>query len=323
MRWASRLSALSLAFAGTDNKEADPGDSRYGLGAFTKYLGPARWSFTYAGTHFSGVDWAYLKDGHYESGVAEIAARWLDRDLALAGTETTKFVFVHYPSGQAGFWPVLARHRVAMVFGGHSHRHKRFSHGGVAAMTTINLRGNGACTLGVVGENYVEVVNRCAGCKSDPSYHSKHCAMAWYKRPNHTGRRGELQEATDVQLAGGARPIGNVPTRDLEVIAEVEQRSARAVGLRIRPKDASGEPFEVCRDGDELVAGYLRIPFNVVPGKSLEQLHVVVVGGVAEIYVNKGLKLTVRCPLKSGAAVELFSTDGAAKFKNLKLWPLK
>ena len=51
----------------------------HGNGAYTKYLGPIRWSFDYAGVHFVGLDWAREVAGTIQTGVAPSAVRWLAR----------------------------------------------------------------------------------------------------------------------------------------------------------------------------------------------------------------------------------------------------
>ena len=69
------LDVLSVTF--TANKIAWYEND--GNGAYTKYLGPIRWSFDYAGVHFVGLDWAREVAGTIQTGVAPSAVRWLAR----------------------------------------------------------------------------------------------------------------------------------------------------------------------------------------------------------------------------------------------------
>ena len=150
-------------YVAIDKKDADTSDPGYAYGLFTKHLGPARWSFTYAGAHFVGLDWASLKEGRY---VNAVSVAWLEEDLKLVVRGTPIFIFIHYPSGDPRFWEVAAKYGVTQVFAGHSHRRMRFRHNGVPALTTINLRGNGPSTLGIVTGDGLLLVDRCPGCKA-------------------------------------------------------------------------------------------------------------------------------------------------------------
>ena len=105
----------------------------HGNGAYTKYLGPIRWSFSRAGIHFVGLDWAYIdpKNGHAEMGVPDVSTAWLRQDLKRQKPGTRTFLFLHQPwSPTNAFWDVLVEHKVELVLGGHSHRNLDMSHRG-------------------------------------------------------------------------------------------------------------------------------------------------------------------------------------------------
>ncbi len=111
----------------------------HGYGAYTRIVGPFRWSFNYAGTHFAGLDFNKLVDGQWSWGVPESAAAWLDGDLALVPPGTRIIVFVHFPTGVESFQKVLEKHKVAQVFHGHDHVDLAHARGSVPCLSSGSL----------------------------------------------------------------------------------------------------------------------------------------------------------------------------------------
>lgn len=99
------------------------------------------WSFDYGPVHVVVVD----QYAYYRLSSEQVA--WIDEDLAKT-TKTWKFVVLHEPGWSAGgkhsnntdvqrqLQPLLERHGVAIVFGGHNHYYARCEVGGVVHITT-------------------------------------------------------------------------------------------------------------------------------------------------------------------------------------------
>ena len=173
------------------NIKTDKTHPDYCNGVFTKYLGPIRWSFDYAGAHFVGLDWRCIApNGVYESGCPQSAIDWLDKDLARVKPGATIIGFIHFPYSPFNFWETLGKYKVTRVLGGHSHRYERLESHGVVATTVLNLR-DAACQIGIVGEAGLEIVDRCPGCgKGGAASHSKYCALVSSSLAAPPGRPG-------------------------------------------------------------------------------------------------------------------------------------
>jgi len=111
----------------------------YGYGAYTRLVGPFRWSFDYAGIHFAGLDFNKVAGGEWSWGVPESAVAWLDGDLALVPPGRRIFVFVHFPSGVDALQKVLQKHKVAQVFHGHDHTDFAHARGGVPCLSSGSI----------------------------------------------------------------------------------------------------------------------------------------------------------------------------------------
>ncbi|MBN1421491.1 MAG: metallophosphoesterase [Planctomycetes bacterium] len=111
----------------------------HGYGFFTHVVGPLRWSFTYAGIHFAGVDFNRLDGDKWSWGVPDSAIAWLERDLALREPGMRTFLFVHFPQGPDSFKELVARGGVTQIFHGHDHVDRESLFGGVPCLSSGSI----------------------------------------------------------------------------------------------------------------------------------------------------------------------------------------
>ncbi len=293
----------------------------HGNGAFTKYLGPVRWSFTYAGVHFVGLDWALIdpKEGTAELGVPDVATEWLRRDLLRQKPGTRAFVFLHQPwSPTDAFWDVLVEHKVEIVLGGHSHRNVDMSRRGITALTTMNLRGPYR-TLTIHQDRY-EIIDRCLGCK-DPSYHSRNCRL---KAPelDTLARRQAHHQLAEIALASKEQALEQLPGDGVEIVARIETGQAKRCGVRIVPSDSPEEVVEIACAGESLFVDGLEIPAVPLPGDAHFDLRVLISSG--RLILTSNLRVVYEKPLKLRGPLRaiLFAEDGEARFRNIEAWGL-
>ena len=299
-----------------------------GTGAFTQYLGPIRWSFTYAGAHFAGVDWADVKHGSHES-TPEIAADWLDRDLGALPPGTRSFVFMHFPSACARFVEVVAKYKVTHIFGGHNHTHSEYTLDGIPATTTINLRGKG-CLLGIVQSNAFDVVAYCGGCKGTPGYHSKACALGKFQsslRPPIEQRVSllpELERRHGQHAGASAQPLSSsthildAGPGPVQVAAEIEPGTARKCGLRI----GAGETVEIAWADRILTVAGVPIPCVLTPPAKTVSCQLLIEHNTLTFYANQMIRLVKSVNVDQAAKVTLFAESGRALFNKVDVWAL-
>ncbi|MHC4982752.1 MAG: metallophosphoesterase [Planctomycetota bacterium] len=295
-----------------------------GHGAFTKHLGPIRWSFDYAGCHFFGVDWMRWPDGKLEEGTPRVGLEWLQKDLSRLEPGTKIFGFVHYfPSAGESFFALMRKHKVTHVFGGHNHRHGRYLIDGVAGTTTISLRGNGGCTLGIVCESGFDAVFRCAGCKgAAPTDHCSLCGLWQLKHkllPSLLPRRGRRQTISETSLGPGTKEIRTGQAAAVEIAAEIQPATAEKVGLMIEGQ----EPVEIAYDGKSLEVAGVSIPFSLRPNEKALRWHLVVENGKMTFYANSLIRVDKAVDLKSVSKVTFFAEGGSALVKRADVWELK
>ncbi len=111
----------------------------HGYGAYTRRVGPFRWSFGYAGIHFAGVDFNQLADGQWKWGVPQSAVDWLEKDLARVPAGARIFVFLHFPIGVEALQKVLEKYNVAQIFHGHDHVDAARKFGSVPCVSSASL----------------------------------------------------------------------------------------------------------------------------------------------------------------------------------------
>ncbi|MCE5325190.1 MAG: metallophosphoesterase [Planctomycetaceae bacterium] len=298
-----------------------------GAGGFTKYLGPIRWSFDYAGVHFASIDWwdPDIKE-HVEGSAPPIAAAWLDKDLSAVKAGTRTILLIHFPSGCRQYYDVIAKHKVSQIFGGHNHRHAFYSDAGIPAVTTVNPETSGSGNLCVVTQNAIDVVFYCNGGKGGPNYHGKLCGLssrwAYKDMPVPTGTPGKAQSVTDVTLDGATKGIDAGVAQGVKIVAEFVPGSAKRVGLRL----GAAEKIEITFTGQTLDAAGAPIPFVLLPCDARTvKLQVTIGGGLMLLEANSRIRMARAKAVKvdNPAAVTLFAEGGKAEFKKVEITALK
>lgn len=271
-----------------------------GFAGFTKHLGPPRWSFDYAGSHFVAVDW----EGN--------PGPWYGEDMKRVKPGTTVFGFVHYRSGLRG---------AHYVFYGHVHiqEHKRPN-----VIAVVNLSGNGGCTLGIVHKSGVDIVDRCAGCKSgQPRYHSRsRCLLGQLRSqtfPALQQRRLAHQTLVDQTLKNGSKTIRMSEGKPIEIVLTMTPGSAARTGIRIGLEKI----LEVAIEGNQLTVAGVPIPF--VPREQQKDItiNLLLENGRFMLYANDLIHFTKPYACDNAGEIALFSDGGDAVFKQVDVWELK
>lgn len=294
-------------------------DPRRGYWGFTKYLGPVRWSFNCAGVHFVGVDWADMSSGEYDEGVPEVAANWLDQDLAARPPGTRTFLFVHFFFGCQKYVDVVAKHRVSHMFGGHNHKDKEYDINGVPGSTVLNA-GSRATLVGIVRPDGYDVVHYCGGCKESPHYHNKRCALA----PGLpllaavAGRRQAPVAAADVTVTDGTHDLLAAGAEPVEVRLSFKPGTAKRCGLRFGDR----ETVDVAFAGDTLTVADTAMPFVPRPIDDGVHLHAILDGDTLVVFANKLLRLTRKVRVDRPGLVRVFAEGGGVSFASAESWTL-
>ncbi len=271
-----------------------------GFGGYTKYLGPPRWSFDYAGSHFVGIDW----EGN--------PGPWFAEDMKRVKAETTVFGFVHYRSGL---------HGAHYVFYGHVHvQEQRKPH----LSSVINLSGNGGCTLGIVHQNGVDVVERCSGCKAgQPRYHSRRrCRLrqlSYRLIPALTPRRRDNRNLGATVLNDSTAAIKMSAGKPIEIDLVLSPGSAKRAGLRI----GDNRILEIALDGALLEVGGVPIPFIPREEQTDVTMHLLLENGTFDLYVNDLIHFSKPYDYDTPAVVTFFADGGQAEFKSVDVWELQ
>jgi len=293
----------------------------HGSNAFTKYLGPLRWSFTYAGVHFMGHDWAELDEkGHLSGGTCRAAISWFKQELARLKPGTRVFLFAHshWSPHEKEIFELLRQYKTELYLAGHSHKNLDMSFGGLKLLTTVNLTAKeGPYRMVHVHAQGHEIVDRCpAGI----GRHTRSCGV--HQPAALDGLRRQKVDVPDFALGRGARQVDGLQSRWLELAAEVTPPGGGRCGIRIVSTDAAVPPLELGFQGNEMVSGPLVVPAVRAPGEATFQVRVHVLNGQAQVRCNSRVcwetPLTTDAPLR----MEFFSDADGAQFGKIEAWCL-
>jgi len=306
---------------GHGKKRLDP-HPLAGNGAYTKNLGPVRWSFDYAGARFVGLDWMDPSIPPEVNGaVPRVAADWLEKDLRSVKPGSRIFVFVHFPSGCAKFAQVVARYKVTHLFGGHNHRHRHYNVAGSPAVTSINFMAGGS--LITVEKDDFTPMQFCLGYKG-PDHHSKRCSLSLPRRgllSSLRARQGKPQSLDPGKLSGAAKALKVGKAHGLRIAMEVTPAAAKKVGVRI---GQGPKAVEVSWKGNMLNVAGVPVPFGwEAYDKKTLLWNIVIEGGRIEFYANKRYRLEKALNVDAAGGVTFFAEGGQAVVKNARGWPLK
>ncbi len=298
------------------NINTDKTHPDYCNGVFTKYLGPIRWSFDYAGAHFVGLDWRYIApNGVYESGCPQSAIDWLDKDLARVKPGATIIGFIHFPYSPFNFWETLGKYKVTRVLGGHSHRYERLESHGVVATTVLNLR-DAACQIGIVGEAGLEIVDRCPGCgKGGAASHSKYCALVSSSLAALQAGRGANYPPGRKSVTNGAAAVQDFAAKGVSISVKLDPGEGKA-GLRIGDK----QTVEIACTRKGLLVNGVEVPLTVA---GPPQLEVFDDGKTLTVYAMPGVRTIQSHPVDQPGKVAIFAEGGTGKFDSFSVWELR
>lgn len=289
-----------------------------GYGPYTQYLGPVRYSFTYAGVHFVALDWArIMEDGKLQTGVPDTVIDWLKKDLAHLKPGTRTFVFMHHDfrHGDDKFWDVLVEHKIELVIAGHSHRNKEETRRGIKRLTTQNLCG--PYRLLTIHDKGHSIVNRCftgSAVGHAHSYAGK-CKMSEWKTLNL--KRGMHTEILN-QEVNGSHIVPGFQAQQMEILADIEPRDAKKIGLRV-----GSAHVIISTASDQLSFDEVQTP--AVRGREDKhyQVRVIVAAGKVLVFANNRVQFERPLTLTKPAPVELNATEGKCVYRKLDLWEIK
>ncbi len=297
-------------------------DPLAGYGPYTKYLGPLRYSFTFADIHFVALDWARITpDGKLQTGVPDTVIDWVKKDLAQIKPGTRTFVFMHHDfrHDDDRFWDVLVGHKIELVIAGHSHRNKEETRRGIKRLTTQNLCG--PYRLLTVHDKGHDIVNRCFTGSTKGHVHSYagKCKMA-VEFNAFKSKRGSHTEIVQRELKATHR-IETFQAREFELLAEVDLGSAKKFGLRF---GTGPEMTELAiTSADLLQIGNVQTPGVRGREDKHYRLQIVAAAGKLLIQANNRVQYEKSLDLKKPCTVELFATDGTAMVRRVDLWEIK
>ncbi len=297
-------------------------DPLAGYGPYTKYLGPLRYSFNFAGIHFVALDWArIMDDGKLQTGVPDIVIDWIQKDLAQLKPGTRTFVFMHHDfrHDDDKFWDVLVKHNVERVIAGHSHRNKEETRRGIKRLTTQNLCG--PYRLFTVHDKGHDIVNRCftGSTKGHTHSYAGKCKMA-LEFNSFKAKRGSHTEIASREVKA-THAIESFKAKELEIVAEVEAGTAKRFGLRIGTGKTRIE-WAITGD-DALQIDSVKSPAVRGREDTHYRVHMILAGGKLLVQANNRVQYEKAVSLKEPCSVELFAEGGTTMFRKVDLWEIK
>ena len=293
----------------------------HGSGAYTKYLGPIRWSFDYAGCHFVGLDWVYEeKDGKLEGGVPKTCIEWLEKDFARLKPGTRIFPFCHSQwCPNEKFYDLLRMHKMELFLAGHSHQNLDVSSDGLKMLTTVNLLGKEAPFRVLhVYEGGHDVVDRCAGTQPN---HRRDCELC-VPGPIPSLRRETVELANQTVADKQAIKVGNIRAPWIELEAEFAAPATGTCGVRLTSDDPAVKPVEVRFEKNSLVCGGLTVPEVRLHDADKYRLRIHALNGYLQVRVNDRVHFERPLPTDKPWGAELISAGGSANFSKVQLWKL-
>lgn len=313
-------------YVGIHDPKWTTADPLFGGGAWTKHLGPTRWSFDYAGRHFVGIDWVTPQGDKLECGIPPIALEFLKRDIELAPAGSDLFVFAHYPDVPAGLLNPQ-KFREVGVFGGHSHSYALWGDGRNTFFTTqIALWGAGGCGLVHTGTNGVQLLSRCAGCKwgdwvgmARTGNHLNLCPLhnfAFVLWPQAEKAHIEVGKVTDKPLSAAETIDLGKLEKSAQVEVELDRGNAREVGVKF---DGDKQAVVLSWDGTWLACDGIRVPMPLREWEKTVRVRAIAGGGVIRMQVNGMYEFSRPLPA-AAIKVAAYANGGTATIKTFTAW---
>lgn len=288
-----------------------------GYGPFTKRLGPARWSFDFAGIHFVGVD-------VIEERKVKAMVDWLEKDLSHVRPGARVVMAYHYPDpgGDARFEKLLRDYKVELIMGGHNHTYG-FHHGPpVPLITAYHWQPPGTCNVMAVSDKRIDCGVYCIGCQWKTKViggHSRRCPIVDRTALSAVG--GLLAGKHDVP-AGPLLATRTVAVAEPGVLvtARLTPGQARRVVLRV---GAGAAPLEIAFTGQRLIVDGADFPFVPLPAKATLDMTVLAHGGQMTVWANNFFFLQKPVTLPPITAVSVFAEGGPGVVEAMTVQEIK
>lgn len=303
-------------FVGENDKVRMDSHPLAGWGAQTKFLGPVRWSFDYAGVHFLGLDYMEKTEKGYEDRVPRVAVQFMEKDLAQVPEGTRVVLLVHCYDAVPEFFQALHKFKVELICSGHTHTP---TYARVGRVPTITNYGVGT---GIVTSNAIDFAER------RPLTLGSGLLLGYFNsvtRPAMEKRRQKQHSVADRSVGSGRVEIaGGAEVESVEIVADLVPGSAAKFGFRSGEKSA----IEIAFDGQAVWVAGAPVPFSLaaLPSAAPEKLvhwHILIDRDRLTICGNDLFRLTKAVQVDRPAKVTLFAEGGEAVFRKFDLWELQ
>ncbi|MCE5327144.1 MAG: metallophosphoesterase [Planctomycetaceae bacterium] len=287
-----------------------------GHGAWTKDLGPMRWSFDYADVHFTGIDC-------YEEAVRPEVVEWLERDFKAQPKGKRIILSYHYPNPDGGkFHKLLKDYNVQLIHAGHNHA-SIYWNWHAPMVTVFDYKPLGDCNAVVVTDTGVYSGYYCLGDKGKPFTHGRRCPISWdtgVLLPAVTKLFGNVTKIENKPLAGAGEAIPFATTKAV-IQTQIDPGSAKRVVMNVTGKAGA---LKIEFTGDHLAVDSATLRFDIKRPDKLLDLRVFVQKGMVSVWADKYFfiekHLEADC---TPGAVTLSAEGGAATIKTLTVSEVK
>jgi beta-fructofuranosidase len=136
--------------------------------------------------------------------------------------------------------------------------------------------------------------------------------------------RGKSVSWRNVRLKDASKNLALPATNTLEILAEVELKSAKSVALEFKRGAVDAKPIVVSFDGAQLQVGDAKSPLQSGKGKTQLQLRMFFDRSVMEVFANETVCVTKTVsPLSANTMMNIQADGGEANFKSIQIWPMK
>ena len=306
-----------------------------GWGAYTKHLGPVRWSFDYADVHFLGLDWKEKDESSkrgYEDRIPRVAVEFMERDLAAIPPDRRVVLLVHCYTCGDDFFRALHARKVDYICMGHTHTPLHVRMAGVHGHTNMGT------ATGIVTADSIDVA------EARPITAAPGALLKYFKSVTAAAmeKRRQVRHAVSGRRIadGGFELAGSSGVESAEILVEIDPGSARRVGIRV----GDGKKCEIAYDGAAVGVAGAPMPFSLVPadtplppplgaapgtaGPTLPadrtlRWHLLVDRDRLTILGNDLFRLSKPIEVDAPARVTLFAEGGEAEFKAVEVWELR
>lgn len=286
-------------------------DDLAGHGAMTKYCGPVRWSFDYAGVHFISLDYIEKTPKLYEDQIPRVAIEWARRDLAVVKKGTRVILLVHCYNARADFFDLLREFKPEYVCCGHTHTPSHARLAGVPCHTNYGL-----CTM-VVTESSLGVTEGLPPTFKDRAIFGYFRGVVQPAMEKRRQKHHSLGEATL-----GARPRcieGDPGAESAELVIEIEPGSSRRVALRFGQRQSA----EIAFDGKTVDVAGAPFPVPLPPDHKTLRWHILMDRDRLTIFGNDVFRTTKAVTVDAPARLAVTAEGDGARLVKADLWELR